>query len=347
MMDRMKTRIIKIEKENIDKLEEAKDLLQRGELVAFPTETVYGLGADGLNEKAVEKIFLAKGRPQDNPLILHISDLDMLEGLVEEVSLEAKILIETFWPGPLTIIFKKSAKVPEIITAGLETVAIRMPKDPIALEIIRRAGTPIAAPSANISGRPSPTDAETCYHDLKGKIELIVDGGSTIVGLESTVIDMTGEIPLILRPGAVTLEMIRELLPQTEVDKGILKEKETPKSPGQKYKHYAPRAEAYLVVGSLEEKKEKVENFLKENTDKKLGIMAGQELLDSLDKENLAFRSLGSIEDLDNFGSSIFRKLRELDNLKVDIIICEGVEEEGLGLAIMNRLKKSTQNRYI
>ncbi len=347
MMDRMKTRILKIEKSNIENLTEARDLIKSGELVAFPTETVYGLGADGLNEKAVEKIFIAKGRPQDNPLILHISHMRMLNPLVENIPEDAKLLMEEFWPGPLTIIFNKSKIVPDIISGGLDTVAIRMPKNEIALELINLSETPIAAPSANISGRPSPTDAKTCYEDLKSKIELIIDGGDTLVGLESTVIDMTGEVPTILRPGAITLEMIRKLLPTVEVDKGILTKTQTPKSPGQKYKHYAPSADAFLLVGNMDEKLKKLNAFLRKNEDKKIGLMATAEFLEKIDYKNIEIKNLGSITDLENFGSLIFRDLRELDRQNVDVIICEGVEEVGLGMAIMNRLKKSTSNRYI
>jgi L-threonylcarbamoyladenylate synthase len=347
MMGRMKTRILKIEKNNIENLKEASHLIRKGELVAFPTETVYGLGADGLNKKAVEKIFIAKGRPQDNPLILHISHLDMLKPLVMDIPKEAKLLMEKFWPGPLTIIFKKSSFVPDIISGGLETVAIRMPKNEIALELIHLSNTPIAAPSANISGRPSPTDAKTCYEDLCGKIELIIDGGDTIVGLESTVIDMTGDVPTILRPGAITLEMISKLLPNAEVDKSIITEGEIPKSPGQKYKHYAPKADAFLLIGNKDEKLKKLDKFISENEGKKIGIMATTELLEKINYENIAVKNLGSISNLENFGSLIFRDLRDLDKLNVDVIICEGVEETGLGMAIMNRLKKSTSNRYI
>lgn len=347
MMGRMKTRILKIEKNNIENLKEASHLIRKGELVAFPTETVYGLGADGLNKKAVEKIFIAKGRPQDNPLILHISHLDMLKPLVMDIPKEANLLMEKFWPGPLTIIFKKSSFVPDIISGGLETVAIRMPKNEIALELIHLSNTPIAAPSANISGRPSPTDAKTCYEDLCGKIELIIDGGDTIVGLESTVIDMTGDVPTILRPGAITLEMISKLLPNAEVDKSIITEGEIPKSPGQKYKHYAPKADAFLLIGNKDEKLKKLDKFISENEGKKIGIMATTELLEKINYENIAVKNLGSISNLENFGSLIFRDLRDLDKLNVDVIICEGVEETGLGMAIMNRLKKSTSNRYI
>lgn len=347
MMGRMKTRILKIDENELENLIDAKELIQRGELVAFPTETVYGLGADGLNPEAVEKIFIAKGRPQDNPLILHVSDEAMLKKLVEKIPAEGKILMETFWPGPLTIILKKSKIVPDIITAGLNTVAIRMPKNEIALDIIKLSETPIAAPSANISGRPSPTDARTCFEDLKGKVELIVDGGNTIVGLESTVIDVTSEIPTILRPGAITYEMIKKVLPNVEIDKGILEKEEIPKSPGQKYKHYAPKAEAFLVLGTLSEKVDKIKRFIEANDDKKIGVMATTELLKEIDASNLVVKDLGSINDLEKIASLIFRDLRDLDRLEVDLIICEGVKEEGLGLAIMNRLKKSTSNRFI
>lgn len=347
MMGKMKTRILKIEENDLENLIEAKELIQSGELVAFPTETVYGLGADGLNSEAVKKIFIAKGRPQDNPLILHISDEKMLEKLVKKTSREGKILMEKFWPGPLTIIFEKSKIVPDIITAGLNSVAIRMPKNEIALEIIKLSKTPIAAPSANISGRPSPTDAKTCFEDLKGKVNLIVDGGDTDVGLESTVIDLTCEVPTILRPGAITYEMIKEILPNVQIDKGILKEKETPKSPGQKYKHYAPKAEAFLVLGSISEKVHKLKKFIETNGNKKIGIMATSELLKEINTDNLVVKDLGSVKNLEKIASLIFRDLRDLDRLEVDLIICEGVKEEGLGFAIMNRLKKSTSNKFI
>lgn len=343
----MKTKLIEFNsnRENINLI---KETIQSGELIAFPTETVYGLGADGLNEEAVKKIFQVKGRPQDNPLILHIENMEMLKELVEGDLSKAKDLIDKFWPGPLTLVLKKSKIVPEIITAGLDTVAIRMPNNEIALEIIKISNRPIAAPSANISGRPSPTDAKTCMEDLEGKIPLIIDGGNTLVGLESTVLDITGEIPTILRPGAITLEDIQGILPNVVVDKGILKSGEKPKSPGQKYKHYAPKAEAYLISGSSDEEKEsKIYEFLKKNKEKKVSLMVTSELYNKIDNLNLEIIDLGSRENLEKIASEIFRSLRTLDKNCVDVILCEEITKEGIGLAIMNRLEKSTQNRHI
>lgn len=343
----MKTKLIEFNsnRENINLI---KETIQSGELIAFPTETVYGLGADGLNEEAVKKIFQVKGRPQDNPLILHIENMEMLRELVEGDLSKAKDLIDKFWPGPLTLVLKKSKIVPEIITAGLDTVAIRMPNNEIALEIIKISNRPIAAPSANISGRPSPTDAKTCMEDLEGKIPLIIDGGNTLVGLESTVLDITGEVPTILRPGAITLEDIQEILPNVVVDKGILKSGEKPKSPGQKYKHYAPKAEAYLISGSSDEEKEsKIYEFLKKNKEKKVSLMVTSELYTKIDNLNLEIIDLGSRDNLEKIASEIFRSLRTLDKNCVDVILCEEITKEGIGLAIMNRLEKSTQNRHI
>lgn len=343
----MKTKLIEFNsnRENINLI---KETIQSGELIAFPTETVYGLGADGLNEEAVKKIFQVKGRPQDNPLILHIENMEMLKELVEGDLSKAKDLIDKFWPGPLTLVLKKSKIVPEIITAGLDTVAIRMPNNEIALEIIKISNRPIAAPSANISGRPSPTDAKTCMEDLEGKIPLIIDGGNTLVGLESTVLDITEEVPTILRPGAITLEDIQEILPNVVVDKGILKSGEKPKSPGQKYKHYAPKAEAYLISGSSDEEKEsKIYEFLKKNKEKKVSLMVTSELYNKIDNLNLEIIDLGSRDNLEKIASEIFRSLRTLDKNCVDVILCEEITKEGIGLAIMNRLEKSTQNRHI
>lgn len=342
----MKTEVLEIDKENLEKMNIVKEIISSGDLVAFPTETVYGLGADGLNPKAVKKIFEAKGRPQDNPLILHVSSVEMLERLVVEVSDTARALIKEFWPGPLTIIFEKSDLVPDVITAGLKTVAIRMPKNEIALELIRISDTPIAAPSANISGRPSPTDGKTTYEDLKGKIPLIIDGGNTEVGLESTVLDLTSNPAMILRPGAITLEMLEKIIPDVTLDKSILKKGEIPKSPGQKYKHYAPKASCHLAVGDIETKTFLIKEYIT-NNDEKIGVMGTDEFIKDLNLENIDIKSMGSIEDLEEVGSRIFRLLRDFDKDGVDTILIEGVEEKGLGLAIMNRLKKSCGNKFL
>lgn len=342
----MKTEIIKINKENLEKLDKPGKIIREGGLVAFPTETVYGLGADGLNPEAVKEIFKVKGRPQDNPLILHVCDLDMLKKLVKEIPEKGKILIDEFWPGPLTIIFRKSDLVPEVITAGLDTVAIRMPEDVIAKELIRISGKPIAAPSANISGRPSPTDGKTTYEDLKGKIPMIIDGGNTKVGVESTVIDLTSDKPMILRPGGITLEMIRKLLPEVTLDQSILKEGEIPKSPGQKYKHYAPKADCFIVTGDDEEKIKLIEEYV-EDKEELIGLMLTDELYEKINLENVDKKSMGSRDNENLIASRIFRLLRNFDKDKVSTILIEGLDEKNLGLAIMNRLKKASGNKFL
>lgn len=342
----MKTEIIDIEKDFDSGIKKAAHLIKMGELVAFPTETVYGLGANGLSASATRKIFEVKGRPQDNPLILHISDLEMLKKLTDDSLERAMPAIKAFWPGPLTIIFNKNKIIPDEVTAGLSTVGIRFPSDKIARELIRKSEVPIAAPSANISGRPSPTDAKTCFKDLNGKVELILDGGNTNFGVESTVFDLTSEIPTIYRPGAITLEMIKKLYPDAVLDKAILSANEKPKSPGQKYKHYAPEADAILVLGDLDRKESLIKKYLKENKDKKVGLMLTEELSQKGNfKENV--KILGSVFEKKKIASNIFRFLREFDEEKVDVILCEGVEEKDLGTAIMNRLKKSCANKIL
>lgn len=245
----MDTKVVKIDKEQIDdeKLMEAAEILRAGGLVAFPTETVYGLGANALNEEAAKKIYAAKGRPSDNPLIAHISKPEELAPLVKEVPEAGKKLMEAYWPGPLTMIFPKSDIVPYGTTGGLDTVAIRMPSDPIANRMIALAGIPIAAPSANTSGRPSPTTAEHVYQDMNGKIEMILDGGAVGIGVESTIVDVSGPVPMLLRPGAITIEMLRETVGQVEIDpaiQGPMAANVKPKAPGMKYRHYAPKGRA-------------------------------------------------------------------------------------------------------
>ena len=249
---KMDTKVVKIDKEQIDdgKLMEAAEILRAGGLVAFPTETVYGLGANALNEEAAKKIYAAKGRPSDNPLIAHISKPEELAPLVKEIPEAGRKLMEAYWPGPLTMIFPKSDIVPYGTTGGLDTVAIRMPSDPIANRMIALAGIPIAAPSANTSGRPSPTTAEHVYQDMNGKIEMILDGGAVGIGVESTIVDVSGPVPMLLRPGAITIEMLRETVGQVEIDpaiQGPMAANVKPKAPGMKYRHYAPKAELVLV----------------------------------------------------------------------------------------------------
>lgn len=339
----MKTENLKIDRKNINKayIKKAADLIKEGALVAFPTETVYGLGADGLNNEACKKIFKAKGRPADNPLILHISHISMLDNLVEEISESHRKLFD-LWPGPMTLIFKKSKLIPEVVTAGGDTVAIRFPSDEIARALISQANTPIAAPSANISGRPSPTKADDVYQDMDGIIPLIIDGGESNIGIESTVIDLSGEKPTILRPGYYTYEFLKEILPDMRLDDSLVDSTKIPKSPGQKYKHYAPKANLRVFIG------ENVPDYLLDLAEeyksqgKKVGILAFDE-----DKDKFAsypYISLGSRIDLSTMSHVLFSSLREMDRLKVDIILAEGVRENHLGKSIMNRMKKAAAN---
>lgn len=347
----IKTRVMKMNNTENDReiIKRAGEALRKGRLVAFPTETVYGLGADGLNEEAVKNIFRAKGRPQDNPLILHIDSLEMLEKLALDISEESLSLIEEFWPGPLTIIFKRTSLVPNIITGGLDTVAIRMPENKLARDIIREAKTPIAAPSANTSGRPSPTKASHVYEDLESKVDYIVDGGTTGIGLESTVIDMSEEVPTILRPGAIGLEDIRRVIPSAVEDLSLVDDSKeiVPKSPGQKYRHYAPNKEMILFVGSndfmVRSINESIESYRKSG--KKVGVIATDENLKLYTGARLI--SLGSQEDKPSIAHNLFDVYRKFNTEDVDIILSESVEEIGLGRAIMNRMKKACGGKII
>ncbi len=347
----MNTITVKIDKNNIKKqdLGMASHIIKSGGVVAFPTETVYGLGADGLNRRAVEKIFKAKGRPADNPLILHVSSKEQLVPLVEAISDQASACIERFWPGALTILFKRSDLVPDIVTAGLDSVAIRMPDNEIALKLIEVSETPIAAPSANISGKPSPTSFNHVKEDMYGKIEMIIDGGSTGIGLESTVLDLSGDTPMILRPGGITIEQLREVLPDVVVDPALLDEdtKERPKSPGQKYRHYAPKSEMILFNGDskrvVDEINRRKEKYVKEG--KRVGIMCTDETRKLY--KNAIVISLGSKYEEVTIAQNLFFTIRKFDELNVDIILAESVEMSNLGSAIMNRLKKAASGKII
>lgn len=345
-MDKINTKTIKVDSKAFEKqdIRQGAELIKAGKMVAFPTETVYGLGANGLDPKAVANLFLAKGRPQDNPLILHVHSIDQVRGLVEDISEEGEKLMKMFWPGPLTLLFQKSKLIPEIITAGLDTVAIRMPNHPVALELIRASGLPIAGPSANSSGKPSPTMASHVETDLAGKIHMIIDGGSTGLGLESTVLDLTGPRPIILRPGGITLEDLQKIIPNVEEDLSIIKDDKdiVPKSPGQKYRHYAPRAEMILFSGDLDPMIKAISHQAKNliGQGKKVGIMATDETVASY-RQGLII-SLGSRKDKKTIAHNLFHTLRLLDGEKVDIILCEGMEMAGIGTAIMNRLKKAS-----
>lgn len=347
----MNTITIKIEIENIDgeDLKHAAGIIKSGGIVAFPTETVYGLGANGLDTEAVEKIFKAKGRPADNPLILHVCALSQVESLVEEISDTARMCMAQFWPGPLTILFKRSELVPDIVSAGLDTVAIRMPDNGIALKLIELSETPIAAPSANLSGRPSPTSFKHVKEDMMGKIDMIIDGGSTGIGLESTVLDLSGDLPMILRPGGVTLEQLKNLIPNIVFDKSIIDNSSSiiPKSPGQKYRHYAPKSEMILFGGDLGKVVDEIKKLSKAYLldGKKVGIMCTDQTEDLY--EDGIIISLGSRDEESTIAQSLFDTLRRFDEEGVDIILAESMDMSNLGSAIMNRLKKAASGKIV
>ncbi len=343
----MKTKIIKIDAENIEKiaLEPAAEALKQGMTVAFPTETVYGLGANALDGAAVSKIFRAKGRPSDNPLIVHIADREKVSELTSFIPDKAVALMDKLWPGPLTLVMKKSSVIPKEITAGLDTVAIRMPGHPVALELIKLAGIPVAAPSANVSGKPSPTTAQHVLDDLDGKIEIVVEAGSSRVGLESTVLDVSVDPPVLLRPGGITPRQIEEIIGHIDIDKTIM-EKVTadnvPKSPGMKYKHYSPKAHVIIVESSDMDKQAEVvcrlaEKYKKE--DKKVGVCSTDQTFDRYSLYETI--SMGDRNHPETIASSLFSILREFDDREVDIILAEAVDQNGVGLAIMNRMVKA------
>lgn len=313
----MQTRILKVspQKPEKNKIKTAAKIIKSGGLVAFPTETVYGLGADVFNQSAVKKIFLAKGRPFDNPLIVHIAEIKDLQKLSVKIPPTAIKLAKKFWPGPLTMILNKKKSVLNCATAELDTVAIRMPKNKIALELIRASGTPIAAPSANAFTKPSPTSAKHVIEDLSGKIPMIIDGGQTQIGLESTVVDLTSKIPMILRPGKITAEELKKELGEIKIHpfKSL-----KPKSPGMKYKHYSPKAKVILVIG------------------KNIG-----KIIAKYKNSGCGVAIIKADKNIGLLAKNLFKKFRAFDNKKMDIIIVQGIKEKGLGLALMNRIKKA------
>lgn len=323
---------------------QAADLLYNNEAVAFPTETVYGLGANALNDRAVSKIFEAKGRPADNPLIIHIADKTMISDFVEEVPEKAKQLMEAYWPGPLTIILKmKIGILSEKATAGLSTVGIRMPDHPVALALLSKTRLPIAAPSANSSGKPSPTTAKHVWDDLQGKIAGIMDGGPTGVGLESTVLDCTEEVPVILRPGGITAEQIEEVIGEITVDPALKDLDQKPKSPGMKYRHYAPDASLMLVEGSREDIQRLV--LEKQQEGLKVGVLTTSEQESFYQADKVI--ACGSRENLDSVAGSLYETLRDFNSAELDLIFSEVFPNEGVGQAIMNRLTKAAGHRLI
>lgn len=304
----------------------AAEFIRSGGLTAFPTETVYGLGADVFNESALAKVFAAKGRPVDNPLIVHIGEKDQIGGLVSYLSFDAAKLVEAFFPGPLTIVTLKSDAVPAIATAGLDSVGIRMPGNELAHEFLRHCGTPVAAPSANLSGRPSPTTWQAVVEDLDGRIDCILQSEDTEVGLESTVVDCTGEIPLILRAGAVTLEQLQAVVPETKY--ASLENSEAPKSPGLKHKHYTPKADVLLIDNILE---------LSPGADVAyIGLENGA--------ESMGFGLVKICRTVPEYAHSVFEFFRECDRRGVSTIYCQRVAAEGLGTALMDRLERAAQS---
>jgi len=323
---------------------QAAAVLRRGGLVAFPTETVYGLGGDGLNPEASARIYAAKGRPSDNPLILHISRPAELYPLIGDFPETAGQLMRAFWPGPLTMIFRKSDLVPSQTTGGLDTVAIRMPSHPAAQALIRAAGVPIAAPSANTSGRPSPTEAFHVLEDMDGRIDMVLDGGQVQIGLESTIVDVTEDEPVILRPGFITLEDVRRVTGGGLLDAGVLNKPaagQRPKAPGMKYRHYAPKAELVLVDGQPDGVVSTINAKVREAIDanKRVGIIATEE---SRNRYPLGIvKSIGRRSSEETIAHNLFRVLREFDDAGVDIIYSESFKSDDLGQAIMNRLMKA------
>lgn len=345
------TKWIEISKEHIDKevLKEAGDIIKKGGLVAFPTETVYGLGGDALNPRSSQKIYEAKGRPSDNPLIVHIARLEDLPQIVSYIPESAKVLAEHFWPGPLTMIFQKSDIVPHETTGGLETVAVRFPSDVVAQEFIKEAGGFVAAPSANTSGRPSPTSGRHVYEDMQGKIEMILDGGSCEIGLESTIVDLTEEIPVILRPGYITEEMLESVLNKVNVDRTILSAALgiAPKAPGMKYRHYAPKGELVIVKGKSGKVVSYVNDKLREGhaQGRKMGVIATDETIDQYDI--CVRKSVGRRTDEASIARRLYEILREFDREDVEDIYAEAFDCSGMGQAIMNRLLKAAGHKII
>ena len=386
----METKRIVIEERNHikdEELKEAAGILRSGGLVAFPTETVYGLGGNALDEDAARKIYAAKGRPSDNPLIAHVSCVEEVAPLVKEIPEAGRKLMEAFWPGPLTMIFPKSEKVPYGTTGGLDTVAIRMPDDPVANRLIALAGVPVAAPSANTSGRPSPTTADHVWQDMNGRIDMIIDGGPVGIGVESTIVDVSSAVPAVLRPGAITMEMLEEVLGEVSVDPAILGPLSAdvrPKAPGMKYKHYAPKADLTLVgPGTGADRESRAEQVTgaeqKNGADRNTGAYPETGLDETqlqamickvreLSREKIEagykvgvictdesrgcytdgeVRSIGARKSQASVAHNLYALLREFDDLGVDYIFSESFPKDHLGQAIMNRLSKAAGYKIV
>ena len=342
----MITKTVKIDENNIDLslIKEAGEIIKSGGLVAFPTETVYGLGGDALNPESSKKIYAAKGRPSDNPLIVHICRIEDLYEIVEEVSEDAKKVMDAFWPGPLTLIFKKKDKVPYETTGGLDTVAVRFPIHPTAMAFIESSGGFVAAPSANLSGRPSPTLAKYVCEDLDGRVDMIIDGGNIPIGLESTIVDLTGDKPMILRPGFVSKEMLEEVLGEVCVDPTILdaNSKERPKAPGMRYRHYAPKADMVIVRGANDRVVAKIKEM---GQNKECTVLCVSEHVKMYD--GMKVKDVGSENDYNEIAASLYRVLRECDDENTTLILSESFSDKGIGAAVMNRLIKAAGHKII
>jgi sua5/yciO/yrdC/ywlC family protein len=345
----MKTLIkeIDINKPDQDLISLFATMLADGKTVIFPTETVYGLGANALDEDAATKIYQAKGRPSDNPLLVHVADKEDVYDLVENIDDRAKLLMDKFWPGPLTIVFKKKAIIPDRTSGGLDTVAIRMPSDQVARDLIRQAGVPIAAPSANISGRPSPTKPEHIIRDMDGRVDGILVGGPCDYGVESTIIDLSEDLAMVLRPGSITLEMLGEVLGRVDLDPSLKNKDDNirAKAPGMKYKHYSPQAQVYIVkADDLEGFAERVDSLCEDNAKKglKIGVMTMN--YDQHSYQAKVFDLGGSDTEV---AKNLFDSLISLDRESIDIAYVPYFEERGIGVAIMNRLKKAAAYRII
>jgi L-threonylcarbamoyladenylate synthase len=343
-----KTLVLKVDsqKPEMEKIRVAADLIKKGGLVAFPTETVYGLGADALNPEAVLSLFEAKRRPLDNPPIVHVGYAKDVHKLVTEVSPKAESLMKEFWPGPLTLIFKHSAIVPDVTVADLDTIAVRMPNHNVALALIRESHCSIAAPSANLAGKPSPTLAKHVLEDLDGRIDAVLDAGATGIGVESTVLDLTVEPPQILRPGGTPYEVLEETLGCVELNPVAVADRALPvekaRSPGVKHKHYAPSADVVVVEGEVANVVRKIDELIDfyRRSHRRVGVLATDETMGHYRAD--VVKTLGSRKDLATIARNLFRLLREFDSEEVDVIAAEGVPAEGLGLAVMNRLRRAS-----
>ncbi|MCR5194742.1 MAG: threonylcarbamoyl-AMP synthase [Pseudobutyrivibrio sp.] len=351
----MITKILDVSEEpiNIEYIRQASEILKNGGLVAFPTETVYGLGGDATDKEASCKIYAAKGRPSDNPLIVHIAKFEQLQQISKDLPKTAKLLADAFWPGPLTMVVNKNQVIPYETTGGLDTVAVRMPNNPVALALINESGCMIAAPSANTSGRPSPTKASHVYEDLSGKIEAILDGGPVDIGLESTIVDLTEDVVTILRPGYINMDMLSEVVGEVRMDPGIVyndkgtTEGAKPKAPGMRYKHYAPKADLTIVDGSEDKVITTINQLSKEATakGKRVGVIATSATAGRYNDAKVLI--IGDRADEQSIAHNLYDILRQFDELDVDVIYSESFATPKMGQAIMNRLLKAAGQKTL